>query len=46
MVRLIAVLCPRSAKGSYNRVYAVLSVYLLVCSLALTVKAFAVSSWS
>jgi hypothetical protein len=30
-------------EGKYARVYAILAVYLLVCSLALTVKAFAVS---
>jgi len=38
-------LSPRSAEGSFVRVYAILAIYLLVCSLALTVKAFAVSSW-
>jgi hypothetical protein len=44
MVRRIHMLLPRPTKGRYIRVYAILAIYLLVCSLALTVKAFAVSS--
>ena len=35
----------RTAERIDTRVYAVLAVYLLVCSLSLTVKAFAVSWW-
>ena len=35
--------CRVSTEGRRIRVYAILAVYLLVCSLALTVKAFAVS---
>jgi chitin synthase len=36
----------RAAEKINTRVYAVLAVYLLVCSLSLTVKAFAVSCWN
>jgi hypothetical protein len=36
----------RAAEKINTRVYAILAVYLLVCSLSLTVKAFAVSCWN
>jgi len=44
MVRLTYMLPPGPTESRYLRVYALLAVYLIVCSMALTVKAFAVSS--